>query len=153
MKKIALYPRLALMGITKNKQLCFPYILTCIGMVMMYIMKSLSVCDLLKNISRGGALMMILTLGRIVIAVFALIFLFYTNSFLIRRRNRELGLYNILGMDKLNIAWVISLESIMTAAVGLFAGLFFGVLFSKFAELGLLRVIRADVDYTFRRSR
>ena len=153
MKKLALYPRLAMMGITKNKQLCFPYILTCIGMVMMYyIMKSLSVCDLLKNISRGGSLMMILALGRIVIAVFALIFLFYTNSFLIRRRNRELGLYNILGMDKLNIAWVISLESIMTAAVGLFGGLFFGILFSKFAELGLLRVIHADVDYTFRVS-
>ena len=153
MNKFALYPRLALMGITKNKQLCFPYILTCIGMVMMYyIMKSLSVCDLLKNISRGGSLMMILALGRIVIAVFALIFLFYTNSFLIRRRNRELGLYNILGMDKLNIAWVISLESIMTAAVGLSGGLFFGILFSKFAELGLLRVIHADVDYTFRVS-
>ena len=122
-------------------------------MVMMYyIMKSLSVCDLLKNISRGGSLMMILALGRIVIAVFALIFLFYTNSFLIRRRNRELGLYNILGMDKLNIAWVVSLESLMTSVTGLFGGLFFGILFSKFAELGLLRVIRADVDYTFRVS-
>lgn len=151
MKKIALYPRLAWMGITKNKQLCFPYILTCIGMVMMYyIMKSLSVCELLTNISRGGSLMMIIALGRIVIAVFALIFLFYTNSFLIRRRNREFGLYNILGMDKLNIAGIISLEAIFTSVAGLVGGLFFGILFSKFAELGLLRVIRAEVDYTFR---
>ena len=104
MKK-GFYPRLAWMGITKNKQLCFPYILPCIGLVMMYyIMKSLSVCELLYDIRGGGNLVVILTLGRGVIAVFALIFLFYTNSFLIRRRNREFGLYNILGMDKTNIA-------------------------------------------------
>lgn len=150
MKK-GFYPRLAWMGITKNKQLCFPYILTCIGMVMMYyIMKSLSVCELLYDIRGGGNLVVILTLGRGVIAVFALIFLFYTNSFLIRRRNREFGLYNILGMDKTNIAKIISIESLITAFIGLFGGLFFGIALSKFAELGLLRMIRADVDFSFR---
>lgn len=150
MKK-GFYPRLAWMGITKNKQLCFPYILTCIGMVMMYyIMKSLSVCELLYDIRGGGNLVVILTLGRGVIAVFALIFLFYTNSFLIRRRNREFGLYNILGMDKTNIARIISIESLITAFIGLFGGLFFGIALSKFAELGLLRMIRADVDFSFR---
>lgn len=150
MKK-GFYPRLAWMGITKNKQLCFPYILTCVGMVMMYyIMKSLSVCELLYDIRGGGNLVVILTLGRGVIAVFALIFLFYTNSFLIRRRNREFGLYNILGMDKTNIAKIISIESLITAFIGLFGGLFFGIALSKFAELGLLRMIRADVDFSFR---
>lgn len=150
MKK-GFYPRLAWMGITKNKQLCFPYILTCIGMVMMYyIMKSLSVCELLYDIRGGGNLVVILTLGRGVIAVFALIFLFYTNSFLIRRRNREFGLYNILGMDKTNIAKIISIESLITAFIGLFGGLFFGIALSKFAELGLLRMIRAEVDFSFR---
>lgn len=150
MKK-GFYPRLAWMGITKNKQLCFPYILTCIGMVMMYyIMKSLSVCELLYDIRGGGNLVVILTLGRGVIAVFALIFLFYTNSFLIRRRNREFGLYNILGMDKTNIAKIISIESLITAFTGLFGGLFFGIALSKFAELGLLRMIRAEVDFSFR---
>lgn len=152
MKK-GFYPRLAWMGITKNKQLCFPYILTCIGMVMMYyIMKSLSVCELLNDIRGGGNLVVILTLGRGVIAVFALIFLFYTNSFLIRRRNREFGLYNILGMDKTNIAKIISIESLITAFIGLFGGLFFGIALSKFAELGLLRMIRAEVDFSFRVS-
>ena len=149
--KLGFYPKLALMGISKNRRLCFPYILTAVGIVMMYyILASLSRCELLYGVKSGGNLMMILSLGKFVIAAFALIFLFYTNSFLVRRRNKEFGLYSILGMDKSNIARIITFESLFISGIGLVGGLSLGILFSKLAELGLLRMIKSSVDYNMR---
>ena len=85
--KLRLYPRLALDGIRKNKRLYFPYILTCSGMVMMfYIIHYLAGMSLLEQMSGGSSTAMMLGFGTWIVALFALIFLFYTNSFLVRRR-------------------------------------------------------------------
>ena len=103
MKKF-FYPRLAFDGIRKNKRLYLPYILTQIGMIMMYFsVIFLRYGESLKGTFGEGTVSIVLMLGGWVIAIFACIFLFYTNSFLIRRRKKEFGLYNILGMDKKNI--------------------------------------------------
>ena len=75
------------------------------------------------------------------VAVFALIFLYYTNSFLIRRRKKELGLYNILGMGKRNLVRILLWENILTAAVSLIIGIVFGILFSKLAELLAVKLL------------
>ncbi len=145
-----LYPRLAVTGIVKNKRLYFPYILTCVGMIMMqYIINSLSYSPLLHEMPSGENVALFLSLGKVVIAVFALIFLFYTNSFLIRRRNKEFGLYNILGMNKGKIARVILWESLIVAGLGLVLGIVLGIGLSKFAELGLLNALKTQVDYSF----
>ena len=107
--KHKLYPRLAWQGITKNKRLYLPFLLTCVGMVMMtYILLSLASSPVLKTFPGGDVMPMILSMGSFVMAAFAVLFLFYTNSFLIRRRNREFGLYNILGMGKGNLARVLA---------------------------------------------
>ena len=90
MKK-GIYSRLALTGIKKNKKLYIPYILTCIGMVMMfYIITFLSSSDMMMNYPGGETMRGILGFGVYVIGFFAVIFLFYTNSFLVRRRKRNL---------------------------------------------------------------
>ena len=103
MKK-GFYIRLAGEGISKNRKLYFPYILTCICMIMMYyIVSFLSISKELASIRGGEMLQGLLSMGVFVVAVFALIFLYYTNSFLIRKRKKELGLYNILGMGKRNL--------------------------------------------------
>ncbi len=148
--KSLLYFRLAVSGIRKNKKLYFPYILTCIGMVMMsHILQSLSYSPALHAMRGGSQMEFILSLGKVVVAVFAGLFLLYTNSFLIRRRNKEFGLYNVLGMDKNALSWVIFWENILVALIGLGLGLAFGTLFYKLAELGLLNIIHGDVDYSF----
>ena len=117
MKK-GFYSKLAWTGIRKNKKLYTPYLLTCIGMVMMfYIVSFLSTSKVLKEIKGGDTMQSMLMLGCGVIGVFALIFLFYTNSFLIRRRKKEFGLYNILGMGKWNLARVLLWESIIIAVI------------------------------------
>lgn len=139
--------RLAWSGIRKNRKLYVPYLLTVIGMVMMsYIMQALSYAPALHTMKGGSQLEAILSLGKIVIAVFAAIFLLYTNSFLIRRRYREFGLYNVLGMDKNALCRVAFWENLIVALVGLAVGLALGVLLYKLAELGLVNMIRGQVD-------
>ncbi|MBR5421969.1 MAG: ABC transporter permease [Lachnospiraceae bacterium] len=147
------YLRLALDGMKKNKQLYKPYLLTCIGMVMMfYILSSLSFSPAIRSMRSGDTVSLILILGTIVIGVFSLLFLAYTNSFLIRRRNKEFGLYNILGMNKWNISIIILLETLITALFTITAGVLLGILFSKLAELFLMRMSGAEVDYQIRIS-
>ena len=147
--RVGFYPKLAWNGIRKNKRLYTPYILTCIGMIMMYyIIIFLSDSPLLNEIAGGETAQNMLGMGTWVIAVFACIFLFYTNSFLIRRRKKEFGLYNILGMGKRNIAVILLWETLIIAAISLTAGCAAGIAFSKLAELGLLNIIRGDVEYS-----
>ena len=148
--KIGFYPRLAAGGIRKNKQLFLPYILTCIGMVMMfYIIMFLAVSDAISQLSGAGTIRQIFALGSWVIGIFSGIFLFYTNSFLIRRRKKEFGLYNILGMGKRNIGLILLWETMITAVVSIVIGLMAGILFSKLAELGLVNIMHGDVSFDF----
>lgn len=149
MRKTRLYLRLAASGIQKNRKLYYPYLLTCIGMVMMfYILHSLSYAPALHEMRGGGNVELVLSLGKLVIAVFASMFLFYTNSFLIRRRYKEFGLYNVLGMDKKALCMVVFWESLIVAVLALGLGIGFGIAFSKLAELGLVNIIRGTVDYS-----
>ena len=148
--KLGLYFKLAWTGIKKNRKLYIPYILSCVGMIaMFFIISNLSLSPLLEKMMGGGDMGLILGLGKFVIAAFSLIFLVYTNSFLIRRRYKEFGLYNILGMDKNSISSVVAIESLIVAAISLVCGVAFGIAFSKLAELGLVNVIRGDIDYRF----
>ena len=87
------YPQLALTGIRKNKSFYLPFILTCAGMIMMsYIIEFLAATPTLKGMMGADTVQMMLAFGSDVIGFFAVIFLFYTNSFLMRRRKREFGL-------------------------------------------------------------
>ena len=148
--KAGLYPKLAWDGIRKNKRLYFPYILTGGVMVMMYyILSFLIESPALAQMPGGSVLMTVLPLGCVVIAVFSLLFLFYTNSFLIKQRYREFGLYNILGMDKRNISKIMVWETLFVALFAIGSGLIIGIILSKAAELVLLNLLNMDVTYSF----
>ena len=147
---MSLYTRLAWDGIRKNGRLYLPYILTCVGMVTMYYMMSeLCDSDLLRYMKGGGSSHLILGLGSWVIAVFSALFLYYTNSFLIRRRQREFGLYHVLGLGKRHIALLCVIETAMTAVIALVAGLAIGVGLSFAVELGLRSSMETEVAFTF----
>ncbi|MFR1518644.1 MAG: ABC transporter permease [Clostridia bacterium] len=148
--KRGFYPKLALTGISKNRKTYVPYILTCAGMIMMfYIISFLSKNDTIAAMPGGGTIQAMLSMGCGVMIVFALIFLFYTNSFLIRRRKKEFGLYNILGMGKGNLARILFWESVIIAAISYAGGLLCGILFSKIAELVMTRILHGDVSFHF----
>lgn len=145
------YPRLAAMNIRKNLQIYLPYMITCIlSIAMYYIMHSISVnMDILNMGNTGQFLLNILEFGRYVIAIFAVIFLFYTNSFLMKRRKQELGLWNVLGMEKRHILIVIAIESLYIAVLSLGLGILAGILFEKLAFLILLKLVNFDIVFGF----
>lgn len=147
--KMTFYPKMAWMGIRKNSRMYVPYLLTCAGMIAMYyIMAFLAFSNVLLKVEGGEILNSIMGLGSIVIGVFALIFLFYTNSFLIRRRKKEFGLYNILGMGKANLAHVLIWENVMSFLISLGGGLTVGILLSKFSELCLLKLVHMETGFS-----
>ena len=124
-----LYGRLALSNLKKNGKIYLPYLLTCIGTVMMfYLMQFLYTNPWVKT---HVSLMMVLGMGCVVVGLFVFIFLFYTNSFLMKQRKKEIGLYNILGMEKRHIGKIMAYESIYIGIFGIGIGLLCGILFSK----------------------
>ena len=151
--KRGFYPRLAWSGMRKNSKLYLPYTLACIGMTaMFYILMHLAYSPALELLSSSGEVSTILRLGSFVIGVFSLLFLFYTNSFLVRRRYKEFGLYNVLGMNKGNISRVLAWEALINALISLAGGLFLGIALSKLAELGLVNIMGGDTDLDLRIS-
>ena len=144
------YGKLAVDGIRKNKRLYTPFLLRCAGMAaMLYIVSFLAYTSYLDVIPGGNTMRAMLVLGIGVIAVFSVLFLFYTHSFLIRRRKKEFGLYNVLGMGKRNIAKILFFETLITAAVSVTGGLAAGIAFSKLAELGMVYVLQGKVSYAY----
>ncbi len=149
--KLGIYPRLAFNSIQKNKKLYTPYILTCIGMIMMfYIVCFLANSEITGTLMGASAVKLIMVLGSIVMAVFSMVFLFYTNSFLIKRRKKEFGLYNILGMGKANLSKVLICESLTVGTISILCGLFSGVLFSKLAELLFVNILGGEITFDFK---
>lgn len=147
--KASFFPALALDSIRKNRRLYIPYFLTCAGMVMMeYIITYLQCSETLGAMRGGSNIRMMMGFGSYVIALFALLFLFYTNSFLIRRRKKEFGLYNILGMGKRHISRILFFETLFIAVGSVLTGLVTGILLSKLAELGMVRILDGTATFT-----
>lgn len=137
------YWKLAAGNIRKNRKIYYPYLLTAVLTAMMlYVISSLS-----SNQSLGsGNLLITLQLGKLVTPLFAVIFLFYTNSFLMKRRKKEFGLLNILGMGKKHIALVIFCETLILLLVSLVLGIGLGILFDKLMFLLLMKLLGAAVS-------
>ena len=145
-----LFARLAVTNIRKNRKIYAPYIFACVGVVMMfYLICSLSYDTDILDFFCGGSLMVILRMGCIVVGIFAVIFLFYTSSFLMKRRKTELGLYNVLGLGKGHIAKVLAWETIVVWGESTVLGLISGMIFAKLAQVCLLRMMGGGVNYNF----
>ena len=148
--KRSFYPRLAIDGMRKNRRMYGPYLAMGVLMAAIcYILSALSRSDALRTLPGGDNLCMIMALGNVVLLIFSVIFLFYTNSFLIRRRRREFGLYNVLGMSKRNLARILTWETLLTAAIAIAGGLFFGVLLSKLIELAIVKMMDGTATLGF----
>lgn len=146
--KAGFSPKLALLGIKKNARLYVPYLLSCAFMAaVLYVIAFLAATPALYVINGkiDGAgtttIQLVMSLGSGVISIFAALFLFYTNSFLLRRRKKEFGLYSVLGMDRGALGTILFWETLMATAFTLVAGLGFGVLLSYVSQAVLLRLL------------
>ncbi len=145
-----MYPRLAFDNIRKNARTYIPYILTCsFTIAMFYIMKSLSLNKGIENVQGGNTILMMLELGTHIIAIFVCIFLFYTNSFLMKNRKKEFGVFNILGMEKRHISKVVGFESLYVAIISFAAGIFIGVILDKLMYILILKIMKSEIPLGF----
>ena len=148
--KRSYYFRLARTGIKKNRRLYRPYMFASAAMVAIhYIIAALSVCPGLEYVIAGGSLGFILSLGKFVVAAFSLMFLFYTNSFLVKSRRKEFGLYSVLGMGKRHISRIVLWEAFISSAISLVFGLCAGIVLYRLAELGIFNMVQMDISYSF----
>ena len=148
--KLGLYPKIAADGIRKNSRLYVPYIATCILMIaIFYIMHLLGFSDMLKNFEGASTAKDILQLGTIIMAIFGTIFLFYTQSTLIKGRKKEFGLYNVLGMNRVNLGRILFFETALIWIISMTGGILAGIGLSKLAELGFTKMINSSVSYQF----
>ena len=148
--KMSFYPKLAAGNMKKNARTYVPYMLTCIITVAMYyIVKSLSQNPGVEEMIGGGYLSELMFIGSHVVALFAVIFLFYTNSFLVKRRKKEFGVFNILGMEKRHLAWVLGWETAYLALGSLVLGLLLGMVLDKAMYLLVGKIIGGGVPLGF----
>lgn len=138
-----IFSRLAKQNIRNNKSTYIPYMITCIFCVaMIYMMEFLRDCPTLDQaVRQADEVRMIVFTGEIVVEIFCIIFLIYSNSFLMKRRQKEIGLYNILGLEKNHIGIVMFLETIITSIGSLAGGIAAGIIGSKLALLLLLKLL------------
>lgn len=143
------YPKLAWTNLKKNRKTYIPYILTCIGTIaMFYMMVFITGNQGLEEIPGVEVLQLLLTLGSYIIGIFSVIFLFYTNSFITKQRQKEFGLYNILGMEKKHIAKMITWEAFYVAILSLVLGLVTGILVSRLMFLLLMKLLTFEIPFT-----
>lgn len=150
MRKSSFFPRLALVNLLRNGQYYGPYLLACGGTAaMFYILRYLTESDIVASVRGAGYLQSLMYLGCIVVALFSIVLLLYANSFVMKRRQRELGLYNILGLEKRHIALLCLWETLYCALAAIVGGIAVGILFSKLTLLLLLQIARLPVEFGF----
>ena len=141
----SIYLKLAITNIKKNYRVYVPYILSCIGSFMMYyVMVALVHDDGLSLMAGTNDLIRVLGFGSYIVAIFSVIFIFYANSFLMKRRTKELGLYNILGMEKKHISKIMFYEVLIISIITIILGIITSIVFSKLVTLLVIKLVGGD---------
>ncbi|MDR2832357.1 MAG: ABC transporter permease, partial [Streptococcaceae bacterium] len=144
------YPKLAITNMKKNARIYLPYLLASTFIVsMFFIIVGITTSKEIGQMPYGEILIQLFGFGCFIIALFSAILLFYTNNFLMKQRQKELGLYNILGMEKKHIAKLLFFETFFTAVTSILAGVMFGGLFSRFIYLVLIKVAKFENNLAF----
>ncbi len=145
-----IYGKLAMTNIAKNKILYIPFILSGVLMsAFVYMMTFITTNKGIDALVGANDIHAIMGLGTWIIIIFSYIYTFYTNSFLIKRRKKEFGVYNMLGMEKRHICRVLSFETIVIAGIAIVGGILTGIVFSKLLMMLLLHLLKLEVSFEF----
>ncbi len=144
-----LYPKLAAQGMRQNRRFFLPYLLALAGLTAAFYVMSALCADPGVMTMRGFAYVMVMMqIGMFVAGILSAVLLLYINSFLMKQRKKELGLYNILGMGKGNIALIQCWESLYTSLLGIGGGLLLGVLFHRLATIALVSLLKFSIPFS-----
>ena len=150
MGKRSFFPRLALVNLVRNSRYYGPYLLSCGALAAMYyILRFLTWNEVIQTVRGAAYLQSMMFIGCFVVALFSAVLLLYANSFVMKRRQKELGLYNILGLEKRHIAALCVWETLLCAAAVIPGGIAAGILLSKLILLLLLKLVQIPVQFGF----
>lgn len=150
MGKRSFFPRLALVNLVRNSRYYGPYLLSCGALAAMYyILRFLTWNEAIQTVRGAAYLQVMMSIGCFVVALFSTVLLLYANSFVMKRRQKELGLYNILGLEKRHIAALCFWETLLSAAVVIPGGIAAGILLSKLILLLLLKLVQIPAQFGF----
>ncbi|MGX6993011.1 hypothetical protein CBF34_03670 [Vagococcus penaei] len=144
------YVKLAITNLKKNKRAYIPFLLSMIFLVVVNVVMQVMLTNKgMSTLPSAGAAKSLFGFGSVVIMIFTVIFSLYTNSFLLKQRKKELGLYNILGMGKKELAKILFIESIFSSTLTIIIGLITGVVFSKLSFLVLKKMTGFGAQFTY----
>lgn len=150
MRKAGFFPRLALVNLARNGRFYGPYLLSCGAVAAMYyILRFLTWHEVLGTVRGAAYLQVMMSIGCFVVSLFSVVILLYANSFVMKRRQRELGIYNILGLEKRHIAAMCFWETLYCAAVSILGGILVGVLLSRGMLWCVVTLLRLPVEIHF----
>ena len=145
-----LYLRLAWSNLKNSRQFYLPYVIAgMLSAMMFYTMCAIQGNDGLSKMRGGSSVQIVLYFGVVVVGVFVSIFLFYTNSFIMKRRKKELGVYNILGMEKIHVAKIMAWETVFSFLIAVGGGLITGIVFQKLLTMFLYRLTGLEAAIPF----
>ena len=134
--------RLALSNLIKNRKLYYPYALaTILAIAITYIFTSLTLNPHLDDLTGSDPIKMVLGMGLVIVALSSGIIVLYANSFVMKNRSKELGLYSVLGLEKRHLFSMILKETVIMGFVTLLLGIGVGALFDKLIYAFLQRLI------------
>ena len=146
----SIYRKLSVTNIKNNRRTYVPYIITCVITVMMfYIIYGLTMNKGIGGVPGEVTFREMLSMGVSIVGIFSAIFLFYTNSFLIKQRKKEIGIYNVLGLGKRHIAKMLTVEMLIIALISLVGGILGGMCFGKLVFLIMLKILHFDAHMEF----
>ena len=143
------YLKMAWGNIRKNRNIYLPYLLAASVMTALFYIQG-SLCDMVDISGMKGKRMMssLLGISTPITGIFSLVILFYVNSFVMKQRKKEFGLYNVLGMEKRHLVRLMSVEILLVAVFSLVFGISGGALFSQLFFLIFYKMIRMEADLT-----
>ena len=150
MNKSSFYPKFALINLKKNQSIFLPYVMVCIiAIIMFYSLASLYFNPSLESLESVASLLTIFKFGLVIVGLFAVILFFYVNSFIIKRRQKEFGLYSVLGMGKRQIAKGLFFESLFISIGTIIVGIILGILVGRVAILAFVKASKLDLQIRF----
>lgn len=150
MNKVGLLPKLAVTGIKKNGVAYIPYMLVTSFSVFVFFIFS-AICDneMMYTLPHAMYLLMLMQIGRVLLGIILAPVLFSTNKFLIKQRKNELGLYNVLGLDRKYISMIMMIETLVMYGVTVALGILVATVFSKLIYLFLMNLSGLAVQAEF----
>ena len=139
--------KLAVSNLIKNRKLYYPFALAVLlAVTITYLFYSLSLNPNIGKIRGGETISMTLALGMVVVTIASGIIVLYANSFVMKNRSKELGIYGMLGLEKRHLISMVFKELLIFGSLTLTAGLGLGALFDKLIFALLLKLMKMKVE-------